>query len=757
MSEDVKIVQFGSLPEYQLPDWATEKTLDKIRDSMEKDLDLTEDTKRLLNNIFEQIKATKTISSKQLKEMSSVGGSPGAIRKTVAGLDDFRDSAAEVADSNTHFAKTTLKGAKDVNKGLHLLAMAKIAWLPLLYGLQRQTRMMLTEYTNTTQMFRTLHGRGIAYSGTVVDLRTKLAASGTSIEQFGGIMEKYGVAINRTGIDRFYKMNREMERLGDSIRESRFILADYGLVHQEAAEFHGAYLEQQRLMGTLRAMDERELRAGMEQQIKSLTGLSKLMNKSREEILEDKMKMKGDPDITRMLASMSPAQAKAVGEALGHGTTAFSASGMQEQIPMLKDMMVHLAPEASASYQSLMASGQIVMGKFLADMSRKMRAGVVQSPEEIFHQLTTQLVPELGSAFRSGMYESLATASQENREEANKSAVALRNLNTAIDNSINFLGTDGRLDLGAMAKSTQAELTAFTAASSKTNQFTETKILASLKLVEDILGDPQIGMAARMQDFTNILAFGVDSLNTIFQISPDGMKEAISKRRALALGAGAAVTALVVGGAARKFVPMVLGSLGLGRGLGAVTAGAQGDLFAGGGGGGGRGRAGMLGRAGMGRLGMGGILGLGALGTGMLTDYLVGNASSSGSAQAGAAIGGIAQGALTGAAFGSLFGVPGMLIGGAAGAGLAGLQAYNNKGQIRQPGEIPTGVDRAQERYLEDAQKSQINTERNAEESKNQLVAINRNIERLASEVATIKSLYRAEVASGGGLARTQG
>lgn len=378
MSTDVNIL--GLDP--NLPLWATEKTLEGVVDHLRKTYTLDQDRNEGLYEIFDFMKKHGRVTKEHLSairdELSRKGPQPRGgyeevIGKATTKLEGLAGSTSGSIAGLTQFAGTTgLAG-----KALELFTRSGIMKTVLgFYGIRAAFRLMKQQLVGTIDAFTGYHKIGIVYHEGLLSHIDALAKLGMTHENMTEIVQKHARTISLVSIPRFMELGAELNR-------SKYELRQLGLTTKDAAVFLGEYLETQRLLGVFNFQDQKNISGAMMETMRSLTAYTKIMNKSREEILESQKKMLDQDDFHRMLASMEPGLAEQMKNSFETVTRAISGTLPAEQSDrigkILTDMIASPVATASKSYRELMESGQHEFANDLLAMAESLRSGAQET------------------------------------------------------------------------------------------------------------------------------------------------------------------------------------------------------------------------------------------------------------------------------------------------------------------------------------------------------------------------------------------
>lgn len=377
MSTDVTIVGFDQ----NVPQWATEKTLDDIRAVFHKSYGLDKERTDTLDSVFEEIQKTRTITDRYLSSINkALKGGPvdtrtdkirkaeiGAIEDTVSRLGGLSMGAGIARGGMIDLSKHTGMLGNAMN-----ILSSKFTWgalivAPALAAFKDTVKTII----QTTDAFAEFHKVGIIYNEGILSHREALAKLGMGTKDMTEIVQKHARTISLVGIPKFMEMGQRLE-------ENNEQLYQMGLTTKDAVGFMSQHLEMQRLMGIFEFQDAQSLSKAVMQTMKSLTAYTKIMNKSREDIIESQKTMLDSADFARLIASMEPELARGVQSSFSNVTGALAALPNEEGkkiADLITDMVASPIPEISKAYKDLMQTGQHEMANVLLEQATSIRSG----------------------------------------------------------------------------------------------------------------------------------------------------------------------------------------------------------------------------------------------------------------------------------------------------------------------------------------------------------------------------------------------
>jgi hypothetical protein len=664
MSNDVTIVDFGQ----NVPQWATEKTLDDIRNIFHKSYGLDKERTDTLDNVFDEMQKTRTITDRYLKSINKAlkGGDVDRTfeRTKKAEINSVREATNATGSFNRGIltAGTGMQGFhKHVGLAGAALAAFKSTALVAIYPLQRIIRNIIGNVRDTVGAFGEYHKVGIVYNKGVLEHVESLAKLGMTHKDMTEIVQKHARTISLVSVPAFMS-------LGNTLNNQRENLYQLGLTTKDATKFMAEHFEKQRLMGIFEFQDAQSMSGAVMDTMKSLTAYTRIMNRSREEIIESQRQMLGRADIQRMIASMEPEAAKGMRRSWDTLSGVLGALPEKEGANIrewMADMVASPIITASKSFIQLSGDGQVEMATMIADMAQRVQTGQVSVKDSL--TFLDRIAESTRASSQSGLQNSLALA-QDYREMAN--AVGGELGFVAKEASTRLRGLLGNMDLLSeeeiMARLTtiSAEGKAVTAARDRVDKISADIDYAQIQKTFQILGVESKELADNINKLNDGLDMIHGKVKSLIEYTMPSFQDAWGK---YLLGAGAGLLGLagvvsVLKGAFGSFTRMILGTVGLGGLASAGPAAASG---------------GMRG-FGLGMIGAG--VGHGAA-------SLLGRDTRAGGLSAAA---GTAAGfAGTGAMLGKFLGPYGPLIGAAAGGVIGGgVGLYQNRDAIFRSGKV---------------------------------------------------------------------
>lgn len=355
-----------------LPQWASETTLEKLLETVEKLTNTSEQQKRILDKSLREIQKTG-------KSESGTGltGSKKDISLTKAltsGLRDAGHSALDVVGGFDKLGgplKTFGKALKDTSAGMKV-GLAAMGGVFAIFGKGAAI------YKSSADTMIGLANTGITIEDSFLGINRTLATTGMSLEQFNEISTKYSRVVGQNGWRAINKLVEATDKASGGFDTMALSTAD-------ATEYAVEYLEQQRMVGVFRTIRERDQSAALAENMKQLTMYSKVLNVSRDDLQDATREMMGNAGLQAELFSMAPKQREAAQKAFKETGIALASLGAegQEALKMMTDMAATPNPYGSPSYIKLVEAGQTEYANSLLEMGLANKRGQAYSIERI--------------------------------------------------------------------------------------------------------------------------------------------------------------------------------------------------------------------------------------------------------------------------------------------------------------------------------------------------------------------------------------
>lgn len=332
-----------------LPQWASEMTLGKLLETVEKLTGISQEQKKSLDKAFREIqktgKATPSGTGGATGGKSKGGKNTGIAAELTSGLSDMTSELSGTSKGLDHLSdgpmKVFGKGLKGLSKKMGLLG----GFVAIIAG---QAGAALKTFTETVSVFRQFAEVGITVNQGIVGFQRDLSNAGMTMEHMAEITSKYTRTVGNIGIRAIVDMTVAAE-------EGGFAFAKYSLTLDEAVEYQTDLLETQRLGGIFRIRDEKAHRLALQENVKRFTAYSKILNTSREDMMASRKEVKGRADVMRMFNSMPEDMREASNKSFDQLTTLFAGLGPDAKgaMDMLVDIIANPAGMAADSFTEL--------------------------------------------------------------------------------------------------------------------------------------------------------------------------------------------------------------------------------------------------------------------------------------------------------------------------------------------------------------------------------------------------------------------
>lgn len=473
-----------------LPEWATETTLNKLASAMEDLLDLSAEQKNQLKSGFKEMKQTGKATADSMKK---AGGGGNIFKDSTSGLQSFTKELNEGSVSLDSLDEPVEKFGKGLSSTAKRLGIIGGAFA--LFG--QQIGLAIGDIKETVGALRNMTDVGIQVKGGFDGLRDTMAQTGMSLEEVSNITSTYTRTVGNVGLRGILDLTKATE-------DSSFQFREYGLLVAEGAEFQAKMLESQRLGGIFRAQDQRANSMALQENIKNLTAYSNILNISREEMAQAQVEAKSRADVMRKFNSMDEDSRKSANQSFDQFTaiTASLGEGGKEMQQMMIDMIASPVAEASESFQAL-AQVSPETAQAVKKLQQDIMSGADISPDMII----TQMTEVLDAASQSGQIEMLALGDQ-TRDVANMMGGPL--LNALRNYEANLARAEGATMEEKLANMAQS---------------TDGAVSAAVGLDQELRRLSQSIKSSRidkfMQMFGEEAAAGVESLTTVISKAAD--------------------------------------------------------------------------------------------------------------------------------------------------------------------------------------------------------------------------------------------
>lgn len=376
-----------------LPEWATEATLDKLAKAVEALAGLSAEQKREMKSGFKDMKETGKATRENMKK-AKTSASNNIFGDVTSGLKSFGKELNESGVSLDSLQEPLDKFNKGLGESAKRFGIIGGAFA--VFG--QQVGLAISDIKDTVGALRDMTDTGIYVRGGFEGLRDEMAATGMTLSEVQEISGKYARTVGNVGL-------RSILDLTKSVEDNSFKFREYGLLIADGAEFQAKMLESQRLGGIFEARDKRANSLALQENIKNLTAYSKILNVSREDMAQAQIDTKSRADVQRRLNSMDEESRKAANASFDQFSAIIASLGPEAK--GLGDMMTTIIADPAAvnseAFTQLAAASPEAANAIL-ELRDKVLAG-----EEISQQdIVNRLLGPLDAAAKSGQLEMLS-------------------------------------------------------------------------------------------------------------------------------------------------------------------------------------------------------------------------------------------------------------------------------------------------------------------------------------------------------------
>lgn len=376
-----------------LPEWATEATLDKLAKAVEALAGLSADQKKEMKDGFKDMKATGKATRDNMKKAKSAA-SGNIFGEATSGLKSFGKELNESEVSLESLQEPLDKFNKGLGESVKRFGIIGGAFA----AIGQQVGLAIGDIKDTVGALRDMTDTGIYVRGGFEGLRDEMAATGMTLSEVSEISGKYARTVGNVGL-------RSILDLTKSVEDNSFKFREYGLVIADGAEFQAKMLESQRLGGIFEAKDKRANSLALQENIKNLTAYSQILNVSREDMAQAQIETKTRADVQRRLNSMDEESRKAANASFDQFSAIIASLGPEAK--GLGDMMTTIIADPAAVNSeafSQLAQASPAAAKAILELRDKVLGG-----EEISQQdIVNRLLGPLDAAAKSGQLEMLS-------------------------------------------------------------------------------------------------------------------------------------------------------------------------------------------------------------------------------------------------------------------------------------------------------------------------------------------------------------
>ena len=373
-----------------LPEWATETTLERVAKAMETLVGASNEQKKSMKQGFKDMKDTGKANAKNMKKAS--GGN--IFDDSTKGLKSFAKEVNESTATIDSLDKPLEKfsdGLSDSAKRFGIIGGAFA-----MFG--QQVGLAIGDIKDTVASLRDMTDTGIYVRGGFEGLRDEMAATGMTLGEVQEITGKYARTVGNVGL-------RSMLDLTKATEDNTFKFREYGMLIADGAEFQAKMLESQRLGGIFEAQDKRSNSLALQENIKNLTAYSKILNVSREDMAQAQIDAKSRADVQRRFNSMDEDTRKAANASFDQFSAIIASLGPEAK--GLGDMMTTIIADPAAVNSeafATLAQASPEAAEAILDLRKKILEGENVSQEDIINRL----LGPLDAAAKSGQLEMLS-------------------------------------------------------------------------------------------------------------------------------------------------------------------------------------------------------------------------------------------------------------------------------------------------------------------------------------------------------------
>ena len=462
--QDVNIVGVNG---QQVPEWATEQTLENILDQVS---DLVKITKQQRDVLKKGIKSGGTGSSpsggesKEEKEKN---------KKTKEASNLLGQLSTDLAETHAGFEKLppAMKKYLDNLKKTNKTGFLMIAGFGAIINQATKAAVSMGEQVST---LRDLASSGVQLEGSFMEMSRGLAEVGMTVAEFGEMAGKYSRVIGMQGF-------QAVSRLSSAVNEAEGGFAKWGMTQKEGIEIAAELLDQQRRAGIFRNINEQREGKRIEDVMNRLTAYSKVLNVSREEMLENRKALMNDAEVRFRMSQMTEEERVRMQRGLGGTFDALSALGddFDWVANLMKEAAVFQINEQSAAWQELASAGLTPLANELADLADQAKdTGVPLAMEDIL-----AVINKYGGD--KGLLESLF---QSTSGAAREYATKLGNASITAEEAEDQIARNRERRTEAEDQAVDANVQRMTALQNELNQFTAAIEHVRNKLFYDLIG-----------------------------------------------------------------------------------------------------------------------------------------------------------------------------------------------------------------------------------------------------------------------------
>lgn len=461
--QDVNIVGVNG---QQVPDWATEQTLEAM-----------------LNKVEELVRISKSQRDVLKQGIKSGGGGSGSGRQSKEEkeknkrtkeasnlLGELSSDLAETAGNFRALPKPMqqyLANLKKTNKAGFAMAAGVLA-------IANQATKAVVSIGEQVSALRDLSDSGVRLEGSFMEMSRGLAEVGMTVAEFGEIAGKYSRVMSMQGF-------KSLSELSSKVNETAGGFAKWGMTQKEGIEVAAELLDQQRRAGLFRTIDQQRESKRIEEVMNRLTAYSKVLNVSREAMLEGQKAMLSEADVRFRLSQMTAEERANFEKGIGGTAAALTAAGDDYVwiATLMREAAVNQINEQSDAWRDLAGAG-------FTDLANKL-AGMADVAAATGKELTMEEVTETMRAYgqnNKDFLESMFKAGGASRDYAIKIANASLTAEEAEDMRARLAAQGVDMQADAVDKNVQT----MTALQNEINQFVAAIEHMRVKAFMDLIG-----------------------------------------------------------------------------------------------------------------------------------------------------------------------------------------------------------------------------------------------------------------------------
>jgi hypothetical protein len=494
-----------------LPEWATEDTMQKLMESMEKLVGLTDKQKKDMESGFKDMKETGKVTRQNIKKAGA--GGANIFGDTTSGLKSFGKELSETEATIDSLDKPL--GA--FNKGLSESAkrFGIIGGAFAVFG--QQVGLAIGDIKETVGALQQMTDVGIQVKGGFQGLRQVMADTGMSLGEVQEITGKYTRTVGNVGLRGILDLTKAAE-------DGTFSFREYGMVVAEGAEFQAKMLESQRLGGIFRVQDERAQSMALQENIKNLTAYSNILNVSREEMAQQQIEMKSRADVMRRFNSMDDASREAANASFDQFSAIITALGPEAK--GLGDMMTTIIADPAAvnseAFKTLAAASPQAAQAIL-DLREKILSGEDVSQQDIVNSL----LGPLDQAAKSGQLEMLSMSDALGETVNMLGGPVLNSLRNWEQRMADATGDTVEEKMQNLSQSTDGAVSAAVGLDQELRKLSQTITSSRIDVFMNLFGEEA---AAGVQGITRAIAAVSDGIETAGNIDYRGAIESVIEK-----------------------------------------------------------------------------------------------------------------------------------------------------------------------------------------------------------------------------------